>query len=211
MFASNSIGRVSGRRDTWFQIKVWHLALLVVIVAIATRDIQTHARNEPALQLLAAAGYAGYFFLAWLIWLRVRRFEAAPRLARFAGRFHDCDGRNILHRYRGLSGDRVRLPGRTSNLRLQTALPPIVTPIIKMAVVLLQELVGGVLTSDVRRPAKTARVRLPAVPRQRHADRSEHEGGSARGPQRAAGGRRQFQRRPGVHGRGSPTRPSAPS
>jgi hypothetical protein len=77
MFSSNSIGRVSGRLTPWFQIKVWHLALLVVIVALATRDIQTHARNEPVLQLLAAAGYAGYFFLVWLIWLKVRRFEAA--------------------------------------------------------------------------------------------------------------------------------------
>ena len=61
-------------------------------------------------------------------------------------------------------------------------------------------LTGGVLRTDVRRLAKTALVRLQALPRQRHPDRSEHEGGSARGPHGAARGRRQFQRRPGVHG-----------
>jgi hypothetical protein len=77
MILSNSTSRASRRLAPWFQIKVWHLALLVVIVALATRDIQTHAPTEPVLQLLAAAGYAGYFFLVWLIWQQVRRFEAA--------------------------------------------------------------------------------------------------------------------------------------
>jgi hypothetical protein len=77
MISSNSIGRGSGQLTPWFQIRVWHLALLVLIAALATCDIQTHARNEPALQLLAAAGYGGYFFLAWMIWYHLRRFQAA--------------------------------------------------------------------------------------------------------------------------------------
>jgi hypothetical protein len=77
MVSSNSIGRTTGKLTPWFQIRLWHLALLVPIVALAICDIQTHARDESVLQLLAAAGYASYFFMAWLIWLKVRPFEKA--------------------------------------------------------------------------------------------------------------------------------------
>jgi hypothetical protein len=77
MILLNSTSRASGRLTPWFQIKIWHLAILVAIVALAICDIQSHGRNEPVLRLLAAAGYAGYFFLVWLIWLQVRRFEPA--------------------------------------------------------------------------------------------------------------------------------------
>lgn len=77
MILSNSIARSSGRLTPWFQIKLWHLTLLVVIVAVVICDIQDHARNEPVLRMLAAAGYAGYFLLVWLIWLQVRRTGAA--------------------------------------------------------------------------------------------------------------------------------------
>jgi hypothetical protein len=77
MILSNVRGRASGQLTPWFQIKVWHLTILVMIVALVICDIQDHARNEPVLQVLAAAGYAGYFFLVWLIWIQVRRFEAA--------------------------------------------------------------------------------------------------------------------------------------
>ena len=77
MILGNLVGCGSRRLKPWFQIKVWHLTILVMIVALDICDNQDHARNEPLLQVLAAAGYAGYFFLVWLIWLQVRRFEAA--------------------------------------------------------------------------------------------------------------------------------------
>jgi hypothetical protein len=77
MVLSKRIECASGRLRPWFQIRVWHLALLVLIVALAICDIQDHARSEPVLVVLAAAGYAGYFLLVWLTWHYARRFEAA--------------------------------------------------------------------------------------------------------------------------------------
>jgi hypothetical protein len=77
MILSNSTCRAYGGLTPWFQIKIWHLAMLVAIVALAMCDILDHARNDPVLRVVGAAGYAIYFFLVWLIWLQVRRFEAA--------------------------------------------------------------------------------------------------------------------------------------
>jgi hypothetical protein len=76
MALSKPIGHASGRLTPWFQIKVWHLAVIPVIMALAIRDIQDHARSEPVLLTLAAAGYMVYFLFVWLVWLYVRRFEA---------------------------------------------------------------------------------------------------------------------------------------
>jgi hypothetical protein len=87
MVVSKPIGNASGQLTPWFQIKVWHLALLVMIVALAIVDIQDHARSEPVLIALAAAGYAGYFLIVWLTWLYVRRFEVALGLPVLLGVF----------------------------------------------------------------------------------------------------------------------------
>jgi hypothetical protein len=59
-----------------FQLRVWHLALLVVYVAIATVDIRDHTRREPFLATFAAAGFAVYALIGWLGWCRFRRLEA---------------------------------------------------------------------------------------------------------------------------------------
>ncbi len=80
MVLSKPMRRASGWSMPWFQFKVWQLALLVVLVAVAITDIENHGRREPALVALAAVGYAAYFLLVWLSWLCVRRFE--PRLGR---------------------------------------------------------------------------------------------------------------------------------
>jgi hypothetical protein len=63
-----------------FQFRIWHLALLVVYVAIAIVDIQALRRNEPALIALASMGYALYGLIIWLGWHCVRHLE--PRLGR---------------------------------------------------------------------------------------------------------------------------------
>jgi hypothetical protein len=58
------------------QIRVWHLALLVLFVAIAIVNIQDQRRHEPFLIGLAAFGFVGYGVLWWLAWRVARRFEA---------------------------------------------------------------------------------------------------------------------------------------
>ena len=92
----------------------------------------------------------------------------------------------------------------------EDALPPSRQPLI----ILVDSLTSGdrwaltfVMFDDFK---NGSRLRLPAVPRQRRSDRSEHAGRPARGPHGAAGSRRQLQRRPGVHGAGSPSRRSGP-
>jgi hypothetical protein len=87
MVLSNVTSRAAGRLKPWFQIKVWHLTLLVVIVALAIVDIQDHARSDLVLVALAAAGYAGYFLIFWLTWLYVRRFEVVLGLPVLLGIF----------------------------------------------------------------------------------------------------------------------------
>jgi hypothetical protein len=59
-----------------FQFRIWHLALLVVYVAIAIVDIQDQRRHEPALIALAAAGFAVYGLIVWLGWHYIRRWKA---------------------------------------------------------------------------------------------------------------------------------------
>jgi hypothetical protein len=76
MVLSKPICRVQGWLMPWFQFKIWQLALLVVLVAVAIVDVQDHGRREPALVVLAAVGYAAYFLFVWLSWLCVRRYEA---------------------------------------------------------------------------------------------------------------------------------------
>jgi hypothetical protein len=57
------------------QLRVWHLALLVLYVAIATVDIRDQTRREPFLVSLASAGFAGYGLIGWMGWCRFRRLE----------------------------------------------------------------------------------------------------------------------------------------
>lgn len=58
--------------------RVWHLALLVLFVAVAIVNIQDQRVREPALIALACIGFIGYGLLGRLIWRLSRRFE--PRL-----------------------------------------------------------------------------------------------------------------------------------
>jgi hypothetical protein len=58
------------------QLRIWHLALLVLYEAIAIKDIGDQHLNDPVLITLASVGFAGYGVLAWLTWAMVRRFEA---------------------------------------------------------------------------------------------------------------------------------------
>jgi len=56
------------------QFRVWQFGLLVALTAIAIVDILGHCR-EPRLIALAAAGYAAYALLCWLLWHGLHRFE----------------------------------------------------------------------------------------------------------------------------------------
>lgn len=56
--------------------RVWHLALLVLFVALAIVNIQAEGRPEPILIGLAAGGFALYGLLGWLGWHATRRLEA---------------------------------------------------------------------------------------------------------------------------------------
>jgi hypothetical protein len=58
------------------RLRIWHLALLVLFVAVAIVNIQDQGRTEPALIALAAAGFVAYGVLGWLGWRLARRFEA---------------------------------------------------------------------------------------------------------------------------------------
>jgi hypothetical protein len=57
------------------QLKVWHLALLVLFVAIAIADIQDQRTHDPVLIALASAGFVLYGVLCVLAWRFFRRFE----------------------------------------------------------------------------------------------------------------------------------------
>ena len=58
------------------QLRVWHLALLVLFVAIAIVNIQDQRPPRPELVALAASGFVLYGFLGWAGWRFARRFEA---------------------------------------------------------------------------------------------------------------------------------------
>ena len=49
MVASKSNVCSSNRFLPWFQVRIWHLALLVLLVAVAMIDIQDHRPRSPAL------------------------------------------------------------------------------------------------------------------------------------------------------------------
>jgi hypothetical protein len=70
----------STRRILLAQLRVWHLALLVLFTAVALVDIQDQRRSEPVLIALAGGGYALYGLLGWLSWRIAVRFE--PRLGK---------------------------------------------------------------------------------------------------------------------------------
>ncbi len=57
------------------QLRVWHLALLVLFVAIAIANIQDQRPPTPGLVALAVSGFLLYGFLGWAGWRFARRFE----------------------------------------------------------------------------------------------------------------------------------------
>ena len=65
-------------------LRVWHLSLLVVFVAVAIRNIQDQRRGEPALIALAVFGFVLYGVIGWLGWRYSLRFAGrigpTPRL-----------------------------------------------------------------------------------------------------------------------------------
>jgi hypothetical protein len=61
------------------RLRIWHLALLVLFVAIAIVNIQDQRRSEPVLIGVAIAGFAGYGVLGWLGWKVTRRLEGRLR------------------------------------------------------------------------------------------------------------------------------------
>ncbi len=81
MIASRSNAFSSNQLLPWFQVRIWHLVLVVLIVAMAIFDIRDHRPRTLALFALAAMGYAGYFVMVWLCWLYARRFERSLGLA----------------------------------------------------------------------------------------------------------------------------------
>jgi hypothetical protein len=64
------------RTPNWAQLRIWHLALLVLFVAIAIADIQDQRMHEPALIALAAGGFLLYGLMGWAGWWASRRFAA---------------------------------------------------------------------------------------------------------------------------------------
>jgi hypothetical protein len=67
--------RPAGRTPSWAQPRIWHLALLVLFVAIAIADIKDQHIREPVLLALAAGGLVLYGLIGWIGWWAVRRFE----------------------------------------------------------------------------------------------------------------------------------------
>ncbi len=61
------------RGASWYQPRIWHLALLVLFVAIAIVQIQDQRVHEPTLIALAAAGFVLYAIIGWIGWWIARR------------------------------------------------------------------------------------------------------------------------------------------
>jgi hypothetical protein len=66
----------------WAQLRIWHLTLLVVFVAIAIVDIKGQRIREPVLIALAIGGLLLYGLIGWIGWWALRRFEARLGLTR---------------------------------------------------------------------------------------------------------------------------------
>jgi chromate transport protein ChrA len=66
----------SPRAASRVQLRVWHLALLVLFVAVAIVNIQDQRREEPVLIALASGGFVLYGLLGRLVWRFGRRFES---------------------------------------------------------------------------------------------------------------------------------------
>jgi hypothetical protein len=65
------------RSPSWAQLRIWHLALLVLFVAVAIADLQAQRISEPILIALAAGGFLAYGLIGWVGWWYARRrFEA---------------------------------------------------------------------------------------------------------------------------------------
>ena len=95
-----------------FQLRVWHLAILVLYVAIATVDIRDQTRREPFLMALATAGFAGYALLGWLGWGRFRRLETRLGAIRHARPLHGGHGGILPGGDGGLPRPGIRLRHR---------------------------------------------------------------------------------------------------
>ncbi|MHC5538185.1 hypothetical protein ACYOEI_08150 [Singulisphaera rosea] len=73
MTESISPGRLTRRSSPLAGLRVWHLSLLVLFVAIAIVNIQDQRQSEPALIGLASAGFVLYGLIGWGAWRLVRR------------------------------------------------------------------------------------------------------------------------------------------
>ena len=61
------------RSVPWYQPRIWHLALLVLFVAIAIVQIQDQRVHEPTLVALAAGGFVLYAIIGGIGWWLARR------------------------------------------------------------------------------------------------------------------------------------------
>ena len=94
-----------------FQLRIWHLALLVVFVAVAIVQIQDQRPGEPGLVAIACAGFVLYGVLgvARLASSRDRpRKDGSAQLAA-AGLLPDRDGRPLPAGNLDLPMDRIYL------------------------------------------------------------------------------------------------------
>ena len=64
------------------QVRVWHLSLLVLFVAVAIVNIQDQRRTEPFLIGVACGGFVLYALIGWFGWRFARKLE--PRLGKTA-------------------------------------------------------------------------------------------------------------------------------
>ena len=76
MTEAQSPMRTPRRIPSWAQLRIWHLALLVLFAAIAIADILDQRMHEPALIALAAGGFLLYGLIGWIGWWTSRRFVA---------------------------------------------------------------------------------------------------------------------------------------
>ena len=58
------------------ELRVWHLALLVLFVAITIANIQDQRPPTPGLVVLASSGFVLYGFLGWAGWRFARCLDA---------------------------------------------------------------------------------------------------------------------------------------